>query len=52
MDKILIYKLIKPQRNMDDGYTTPSTAREAPPPERDPCDDDDEDEEYYIPRPR
>ena len=54
MGKILLYKLIKLQRNMDDGYTTPATAREAPPPERDPCDDDDddEDEEYYIPRPR
>ena len=52
MDEMLLYKLIKPLRNMDGVYTTPPAAREAPPPERDLCDDDDDDDEYYIPRPR
>ena len=36
---------IKLQRNMDGRYATLPSAREAPPPELDPCDDDDEEEE-------
>ena len=52
MDKILLYKPIKLQRNMDDGYKTPLTTREPPPPELDVYDYFEDDDEYYIPRPR
>ena len=54
MGKILSYKFIKLQRELEGGCGTPPVAREPPPPERDPCDDDtdDEDDEYIIPRPR